>query len=210
MNEGAWLFLARFIQFIFLGLVGVCLALSYQRAVSSGRGFRGFFLKQAKRGISLLLFAFGITLITWMAVPDEYVRFGILHFIATSILLLNFLTPFPLLSLIFSIIVIWISTMVPLTTISSSWLIPLGISSAGLRTIDYFPLFPWMSVVAVGIFLGHVLYAGGKRRFHFPDMAFGPVRVTLSQIGSHSLLVYLIHIPLLMGIILSYQFLFFS
>lgn len=95
--------------------------------------------------------------------------------------------------------------MDPLTTISSSWLIPLGISSGGLRTIDYFPLFPWMSVVAIGIFMGHVLYGGGKRRFHIPDMTLGLVGVTLSRMGARSFLIYLIHIPLLIGIIFFFQ-----
>lgn len=208
MHEGTWLFLARYVQFSFIGLVGICMALSWQKTSLSGKSFGSFFLKQARRGTILLLVALGVTLVTWLTVPDEYVRFGILHFISLSIILTSFLAPFPIISLLFAVIVIGINTVLPVSTMGSIWLMPLGISYVGFRTIDYFPLIPWLSVVAVGIAVGHLLYKGGQRRFQFPEIQFGLLGIVLSKTSSHSLLIYLAHVPLLMGLMLSYQFLF--
>lgn len=71
-------------------------------------------------------------------------------------------------------------------------------------TVDYFPLFPWFGVVLFGVGLGAILYKDGKRQFKFPDLSrYLPVRV-VSAIGRRSLLVYLVHQPILVGLI-NYQ-----
>lgn len=81
-----------------------------------------------------------------------------------------------------------------------------GVSAA--QAIDYFPLFPWMGIVGVGIFIGH-LYVDGRwfKRAHavvgvggFPGRVLrwfvGFVGV-LQVVGRYSLAIYLLHVPLI-------------
>ena len=65
-------------------------------------------------------------------------------------------------------------------------------------TVDYFPLLPWFGVVLVGVGMGSLLYDGHERRFHLPHVR-GPLVRAMSYVGQQSLLVYLLHQPVLAG-----------
>jgi uncharacterized membrane protein len=81
-------------------------------------------------------------------------------------------------------------------TTGPAFLLPLGIMPLGFASVDYTPLFPWLGVVLVGLGLGSVLYAGGVRQFRIPPV---PDRVVapLTFLGRHSLVIYLIHQPVI-------------
>ena len=79
------------------------------------------------------------------------------------------------------------------------WLLWLGLPPVAYATFDYFPLLPWFGLILLGVWLGGLLYAGGRRGFPLPDLGGAlPVRL-LDFLGRHSLLIYLIHQPILMG-----------
>lgn len=76
----------------------------------------------------------------------------------------------------------------------SAWL---GFPAADFYSTDYFPMFPWLFLFLTGYLL-HRLCAGRRlldaaslRKSHLPPTAF---------IGRHSLLIYLLHQPVLYGI----------
>lgn len=76
------------------------------------------------------------------------------------------------------------------------WLLPFGIYPAGFTSVDYTPLFPWFGVVLIGIGIGNFLYTGGVRQFavpRLPDLFSAP----LAFLGRHSLLIYLVHQPVI-------------
>jgi uncharacterized membrane protein len=66
---------------------------------------------------------------------------------------------------------------------------------------DYYPVLPWFGVALVFISAGHALYPGGRARFALPDLSRRPVLRQLCFLGRHSLLIYMIHQPILLGVL---------
>lgn len=206
MYEGFWLVLARSVQFVFLGLVGVSLALSKQKAMfqdESGRGnTKNFYFRQAKRAFLVFAMAMLVTLFTYAAVPGAYVKFGILHFIALSIFLLMFLAGRKWLNLFLGIAAFLIALWIKNIEVTTPLLYPFGFDFVGINTLDYFPIFPWISVPLFGILLGNVFYAGFQRRLwvrrfaYFESGFFGKRSVLF--LGKHALLIYMLHIPIIL------------
>ncbi len=77
----------------------------------------------------------------------------------------------------------------------------LGLAPERLTSVDYYPLIPWFGVVLMGVFLGNLLYPGHARRFLFPNWsAVLPIR-WLAFLGQHSLMIYLVHQPIIMAML---------
>ncbi len=146
------------------------------------------------RSIRILACGLVLTVITWFYSPDWYIRFGILHFLGISLLtypLLNKQTPGPLLGLAFiaAMLGYWATRQI----VPWSFLIPFGLLPADFQTIDYYPLFPWYGVFLLGAAAGKQLYKTGTSLL--PGIAFPK---SLTFLSRHSLIVYLVHQPLLL------------
>ena len=186
----------------FFVLVGICLTISYQHKT----------VKQIiLRGLLILSVGFCITLASLLIVPDKPVTFGVLHCIGLSIILSSLFVKNRLQSIL-SLSILFIALGYVLNAIHIQNPTPVhlivGIHQENLwqYTVDYFPLFPWFGIILSGMFLGKILYKGGKRQFNFPDIAnYSAIRL-LSKLGKHSLLVYLLHQPIIAGSILLYTF----
>jgi uncharacterized membrane protein len=75
----------------------------------------------------------------------------------------------------------------------------LGVRQFGRYMVDYYPILPWFGIALLGVFVGHTLYPGGTPRFTLPDLSQrAPIR-GLTFLGRHSLLIYLVHQPILLG-----------
>lgn len=198
-----WIF-PRFIASIFIFLVGVSLYLSYTRAELSGIYIkdRYFFLKYLKRGMWIFSLGLVITMATWIFIREEYILFGILHFIGLAIILeypfLKYNQKYKYLNLGTGLIFIVTGLYLTSFTFNFDWLLWLGFIPQNLVTVDYFPLLPWLGVVSFGIFAGGLLYRDYQRRFKFPDFShYKPVSI-FTFLGKHSLILYFIHQPILM------------
>jgi uncharacterized membrane protein len=178
MYTGGWLILARFVQFTFIGLVGVSLALSHSN-----------YKKQFNRGLFVLLCGMLITVVTYIAIPEQFVRFGILHLIGFSIIILAPIAQKRYLALILGIIAFAaakpINELLNIETFSS---------------VDYFEIFPWISIVLVGIFLGNFLRDKIKDK---KNPSAPKLTTPVVFLGQHSLLIYMIHIPLILLILIA-------
>ena len=75
----------------------------------------------------------------------------------------------------------------------------LGFPMKGFTSADYFPLLPWLLLFIFGYFLYGVLHS---KRLDEKLFAKGQVPV-LNWLGRHSLLVYLLHQPILYGLTLA-------
>lgn len=184
-NEWYWASLATFVRVVFLGLVGVSLSLSANR-------FKKMFL--------IFACAMAITLVTFLFVPNDFVIFGILHQIAFSILFLRFVSKKPFIALFIGFIVLIIGLLINGVKVDHSVVLNIiGFQSKGFSSLDYFPIFPWMSIPAFGIFLGNLFYKN-KVVKNDSDSLFVNV---IALCGRHSLFIYMGHLLLL---ILAFRF----
>jgi uncharacterized membrane protein len=77
---------------------------------------------------------------------------------------------------------------------ATSWL---GFNTIKPATEDFVPLFPWVGVVLLGIGAGHELL----QRELAPIAPLARAPRALRWLGRHSLAVYMVHQPLLLGIL---------
>ena len=199
MYSGLWPRFARGIATIFIWLVGVSLVFSYSRGDQTG-----VFLKYLRRGGKVFGMGLLITLATYLFLGHGFVIFGILHLIGFSIV-----AAYPFLphrrrhtSLLVGLVFIGLGMRLDGQVLPTPWLIWLGINQTGRSMVDYYPVLPWFGVVLVGIYVGHILYPRGVPRLALPDMSSTPIVWGLSFLGRHSLLIYLIHQPILLGILI--------
>ncbi len=83
------------------------------------------------------------------------------------------------------------------TAFSFPWLTVLGFAPYGFASSDYFPLFPNLGYFLVGAVLGRKLYAEGASRFPREN----PPAKFLQWMGRNSLLIYLLHQPVLAAVV---------
>ncbi|MCS5591722.1 MAG: DUF1624 domain-containing protein [Gammaproteobacteria bacterium] len=169
------------IVFLFLSSVGISLVLAY------GKQFN--LVKFSKRIVVLGVAALLVSLGTYLMFPNAWVYFGILHLIWVSCLIAVLFAGAPNTSLLiaFAILTLGYFDLPDLFFLRSVLADFLPIAS-----VDFYPLFPWLSFVFIGIYLGHNPWH--KKIFIF--------RSTFVQmLGRHSLLIYLAHQVLLFGIV---------
>lgn len=172
----------RAVQFLFLGLVGVSVALS-------SRSMKG----QVKRGLGIFAAGLLVTLATWILFPTEYVRFGVLHFIGVVVPLVALLKGRKGLAILLALAGFLLGEYLGGMRVESGWLFWLGLRDAGFASLDYFPIFPWIAAPLVGLVLGEWIYAE-RRSTHLAVLAKVP---GLTAMGRHSLAIYLLHQPVL-------------
>jgi len=192
---GLWVPFARVTAGLFVLLAGVALTLSAAR----GKSTRGFVL----RGLRILGYGLIVTAISWVVFPSAFIVFGILHLIGAGIILsLPFLRR-PAASLVAGMVVIGLGLWVSGLSVETPWLVWLGLEPVGFATVDYTPLLPWWGIMLVGVALGNLLFPKGKPRFPLPDMSKNPLIQLLALAGRRSLLIYLIHQPIFVGILFA-------
>jgi len=163
----------------------------------------GFSKNTAKRGIKVLLYAMAITIVTYIFFIEQYIRFGILHFLGVSMLL------FPLLNRMHNILLVISASVIALGAIplknvltDTAMLLPFGVMYRGFTTLDYYPLSPYLSVFILGV-LAYKLYYY-KRQSIFK---FSYENSYITVISKNSLLIYLIHQPIIIAVIYIFKFL---
>ncbi len=188
---GGWKMFARCIATSFLVLVGVSLFLAH----GDGVRWRGFWRRFAMVAAAALI----ISLVTYFAVPSGFIFFGILHQIALASLLgLAFLRLPAIVTLLFAAVIVALPFYVQAPVFDHPALWWVGLSEMRLRSNDYVPLFPWFAAVLVGIAAARMGAATGLPE-RLSSVRFGSWARWPLRAGRHSLAVYLIHQPVLIG-----------
>lgn len=199
--SAGWVNFARATASIFMFLVGVSLTLSFARATKVEPGDRQLFAKYLKRGLTVFGWGMVITVVTWVLLREGAVYFGILHFIGLSIILAYPFLRLRLPNLLIGLILIALGTYLNGRTFTFPWLMWLGLVPERLTSVDYYPLIPWFGVVLIGVFLGNSFYPDLARKFKLPEWSgYLPIRL-LSFLGRHSLLIYLVHQPIVVALL---------
>jgi uncharacterized membrane protein len=198
VGEGGLRLLALATACLFLFIVGISLSISsaHAREVLSRRNF---ILKYIRRGVFVFLLGLGITLVTWLLLPGGFVLFGILHLIGLAVMLSPLYTGRYWANLLLGAVIIAMGPVVAGLR-GSSLLLWVGIQPSSFYSVDYTPVFPWLGIVLLGVFFGMTIYPLGKRPVSFPSVSSRPFQF----LGRHSLAIYLIHQPVIIGIILLF------
>ncbi len=185
-------FVKQYGHVIFVLISGICVTLA-------SRSF--------KRGV--IVFAAGL-LITAVTVFMVYVMnftrsililFGILHMLGACMMLYPLFKRLPVwLVAVFGVCFIALGFWLDTLTVSTKLLFPIGLTFPGFFSGDYFPIFPGLGWFLLGSVLGRTLYRKKESLLPRVNTKFFLVRF-LSWCGRHSLWIYLLHQPLLMGIV---------
>lgn len=190
-------FLKTIAQIIFIALAGVCC--NYSR-------------DNIKRGVIYIYIGLLIDLFTYIIIPEEMITFGIFSFMGLSVLIYEvFKKKINSMSInrgILLFIIVFIITycfqrkMINLglrnnevfnTLINGGYLNFMGFKSSSFRSSDFFPILPWIFIFMAGVLLGRKLYKmNNSNKIKLRLLAF---------IGRKSLLIYLIHIPIIVIVI---------
>ncbi|AFQ46060.1 heparan-alpha-glucosaminide N-acetyltransferase [Desulfosporosinus meridiei] len=163
----------------------------------------GFSRSPIRRGVKVLLLGMGITGVTYLALGDMYVRFGILHFLGVTMILAPFLY-----SLASSILWALAGASVLLglwfkkVLVETSLLIPFGLLYKGFGSIDYYPLLPYGSATFLGILAYRHFYAQESEPVFALQLNSKPI-IWLSR---NSLMIYLVHQPIILFVIFGFKF----
>lgn len=193
--DGFWRYFAYATASLFLLIVGVSLSISHARAATRLQG-RALVQKFLLRGGGIFCCGLLVTVATWWYLQQGYVIFGILHLIGVAVMLSPLFFRFRTWNAVIGIVFIALGWI--LATISGPMgLLVFGIHPLTFQSVDYTPIFPWMGLVLIGLALGEFAYPGGVRRWalpKLPEQAIAPV----TFLGRHSLLIYLIHQPVIL------------
>lgn len=187
---------ARCIAGTFLFLVGFSLWLAHR----DGIRWRPFLIRLAQVGGAAAV----ITIATFVATPNAFIFFGILHSIAlASVLGLAFLR-LPWWATAAAGIFVLVSRpflQTPLLDGPAWWWT--GLSAIIPVSNDYVPVFPFFGMVLLGIAAAQLAGSQGWLTVLAKPRLDQPVARLLRFIGRHSLVYYLLHQPVMIGILFA-------
>lgn len=198
-TQGFFRLYARAIASSFLFLAGVSLVLAH------GRGIRWPAFR--KRLAIVAGAAIAISIATLFAFPQEWIFFGILHNIALSSLIglaflqlpLAFAFAVPILIVIgMAIDATAIPGMLQSSLFDTRWLAWIGFAEFPPRSNDYVPLFPWLAALLTGIAVARLSIVRGWTGRLAEVQSNDTI---LAKAGRHSLIVYLVHQPILLALV---------
>lgn len=134
-------------------------------------------------------------------VGGQVIRFGILQFLGISMVLYHFAGEYlqkisgSTLSAACVGLFVFTRWWTEVKPVSAGWLYPLGFTAPGFYSADYFPLLPWFFLFLIGTILG-----GWCLRHKDSRLLNMPLPGALTWPGRHSLLLYVLHQPVLYGI----------
>lgn len=163
-----------------------------------------------------------VSLVTIAFMPENRVIFGVLTLIGSSMLFMMVLDK-AIRKLITRKIIVWIGFLLSAAlffltrNVNSGYLgfekwnllkLPqslyqgdvmtfLGFTKPGFYSTDYFSFFPWFFLYLTGYFLYHVI--NGIRDGEIMNTVFGRKCTLFSFFGRHSLIIYMLHQPLIYG-----------
>lgn len=194
-----WLF-PRLIAGAFIFIAGLSIWLSYSRLKDKKTAYK----KYISRGLKIFSLGILITLITFSFIPSSFVVFGILHFVGLAIIISPF---FLKLSRKYLLIAAFTSLIVGIYlqnfSVSFPWLLWLGFVPENFSSIDYFPFFPWFGIFLLGLYSSSFLY-NRRRLFKAPKEPASSKFFSL--LGRNSLIIYMLHQPVLAIVLLLLGF----
>ena len=149
--------------------------------------------RQLARITIIMICAAVVTLGSMILTPRSPIVFGVLHLIVISTLVVAPVRQFPIGSLLIGGALIAGGPFIG--RFQGRGILPtiIGYPAWYDTSVDYYPIIPWAGYVFVGCFLGSLI-----SRYHLPRTGqLGFVTV----LGRHALLLYIVHQPILLGLV---------
>jgi uncharacterized membrane protein len=190
-TQGWFWYHARLVAGSFIFLAGLSLWLAH------GRGIR--WSAFARRAAILALAAAAVTVATHFALPGLTIFYGILHSILVSSVVGLLFLRLPAAVILAAAAAVFALPWQFTHPTFGGWLIWTGLAPERPLTADFEPFFPWFAPFLAGLASGRLLsWANLWPRLALRDTAL--VR-RLAWPGRHSLAIYLIHQPVLIGLV---------
>lgn len=195
-NDISWRIARACIVTTFLLLVGASLVLSEQK--QAGKPAR-FSLRSPywKRVAKLVVCAALVSVGSMMLFPESYIFFGVLHCIVIASLVGKAMLRFDYLNLVVGISIVLLGLFYQHAMFNQPWWQWVGMMTFKPVTEDYVPLFPWLGVVLIGMFGMKWL----QRSSPFSTVQPSGIASALAWMGRHSLAIYMLHQPILLGLL---------
>lgn len=127
--------------------------------------------------------------------PKTWVYFGIIHLIAVALPISVLFVRIPVVAFITGVSIIVLYALGWLT-LESIWTWSVDNIGIPKQTVDLASLIPWLGVVLIGVFIMHKQIFSLKLPEHY-------VFNKLGTLGRYSLIIYLVHQPVLYGVLLG-------
>ncbi|MCR4589614.1 MAG: DUF1624 domain-containing protein [Lachnospiraceae bacterium] len=175
--------------------------------------------RHLKRGLTVFLCGAVITLATALFMPEDVVWFGILTFMGSAMLLTIPLDKYfrirsrtgGITLMICAIILFFLTRDIntgyllnirlPQSLYSDYFTAFLGFPPAGFFSTDYFSLIPWFFLYLAGYSLYFILPVGNKEH-PLTKALTGSICPPLEFIGKHTLIIYMLHQPVIYGVMM--------
>jgi len=193
INDPFWLNFRVVIVSSFLLLVGLSLHLATRNGLNTKRYLKRLYL--------LIAYALLVSVGSYLVFPESFIYFGILHFIVVASVIGLWFTRFYWLNLFAGIAIVIAENIFQhevFNHISLQWI---GFMTHLPYTEDYVPLVPWLGMVLLGIFIGKLVLNQQDEPAMLSRPAGNIVMRTLAFGGRHSLIIYVLHQPVFMGIL---------
>lgn len=190
----------KFICITFIILSGFCWSLSRNHI---------------KRGIYILAMGFLISFVTTVFVPEGSIKYGILTMIGSSVIImiplekaLNKINSFAGLILSFALYIVlkdintgyifFHKVSLPKYLYKGELMTYMGFTEKGFYSADYFSLIPWIFMFIFGYFLYKVMKSKGWILY-----LKGVQNKLIEKISRGSLIIYMLHQPVVYGLLLA-------
>lgn len=175
-----------------------CAGFGQALALDAGQTWARFWRRWAQVAACALLVSAGSALMF----PRSWISFGVLHGIALMLIIARLAAPLRAALLPLALACLLLPRLVAAPFFDSRWTNWVGLVTHKPLTEDFVPLLPWLGVVLLGLAAGQWLL---RARPAVIGAALAPALRPLAVLGRWSLSFYLLHQPVLIGLLLAAQ-----
>lgn len=179
-----------YVRDLYIILAGFSVYLSWRN--NKNKNKKEFLINRYERSINILKYAIVITILSHFLYPDKGIKFGILHFIALSTLIISPLAmiDLPIITIIVLLISIYGMNLIPsinplIDTITGA--------SIHYSTADWFPLNKKLYLIIIGLLFGQIITQHIK-----PYQTNNKILNIFKFMGTNSLELYTSHFIIIM------------
>ncbi len=188
-TRGFWAIFAHMDAASFLFLAGYSLWMAHGASVRPQSFLR--------RLAILVVASLAITAVSFFATPDAIIYFGILHIIAVASVIGLLFRKVPAgITLAIAAMALFAPHLVSFAALDPRYLAWIGMAAHPYASSDYVPLLPWIAPFLAGFAVSKLTLSWLRRQKQFPA-----TENPLTFLGRHSLIFYLVHQPVLYGLV---------